>query len=158
MVSFFVYLALPDGGGRTAFPQLAESFQPAAGGALVWYNLDRHGVPDARTLHAGEPVVCGEKWGMNIWLRERPMQRRVRQRVTVRLQLLPGCRVVAALAVAAPAAHPSYVSDRATERCCSACRSVTSPLGLCLCKSSYEGSRQGADPDGMASPHCWLEP
>ena len=36
------------------------------------YNLERDGSLDRKTLHAGEPVVEGEKWGMNIWLRERP--------------------------------------------------------------------------------------
>merc|ERR1740124_793508 len=49
LVSVFVYLQLPEAGGRTAFPQLQESFQPRAGGALVWYNLDRHGTADERT-------------------------------------------------------------------------------------------------------------
>ena len=73
LLSVFVYLALPEAGGRTGFPQLRQSFQPGAGGALAWYNLDRHGVTDERTLHAGEPVTQGEKWGMNIWLRQRPL-------------------------------------------------------------------------------------
>ena len=71
LVSVFVYLQLPEAGGRTAFPQLQQSFQPRAGGALVWYNLDRHGTPDERTLHAGEPTEGGggeEKWIAQIWL------------------------------------------------------------------------------------------
>ena len=26
---------------------------------------------DSRVLHAGLPVLEGEKWGMNVWIRER---------------------------------------------------------------------------------------
>jgi hypothetical protein len=33
--------------------------------------MDREGKLDKATLHAGEAVTSGEKWGMNIWLRER---------------------------------------------------------------------------------------
>jgi hypothetical protein len=71
LVSFFVYLSPCAGGGRTYFPQLRVGFVPQPGEAVCWYNLDRHGNLDERTLHAGEPVTEGEKWGMNIWLRER---------------------------------------------------------------------------------------
>jgi hypothetical protein len=34
--------------------------------------VDEAGVEDAGTLHAGDPVLCGEKWALNIWLRQRP--------------------------------------------------------------------------------------
>ena len=60
LVTVFVYLQLPKAGGRTAFPALGQSFQPAVGGALVWYNLDRDGRPDRLTLHAGEPVEANQ--------------------------------------------------------------------------------------------------
>ena len=59
-------------GGCTAFPLLDVAVAPACGSALLWMNLDRKGRPDPRTLHAGEPVTRGEKWGMNVWLRQRP--------------------------------------------------------------------------------------
>ena len=74
LVSLFVYLAAPpaDGGGCTAFPLLGLAVPPTVGTALLWHNLDRHGLPDGRTLHCGEPVTRGEKLGMNIWLRQRP--------------------------------------------------------------------------------------
>ena len=125
LVSVFVYLQLPEAGGRTAFPQLQQSFQPRAGGALLWYNLDRHGTPDERTLHAGEPVARGEKWGMNIWLRERAFPRRAWPRVSLALPLLPGGAVRAQLLLSdgaqlarlradAGALHGVRVSVRAT--------------------------------------------
>ena len=119
---------------RTAFPQLQQSFQPEAGGALLWYNLDRHGTADERTLHAGEPVARGEKWGMNIWLRERAAPRRVWPRVRLALSLLPGGTVRAQLAIEAPA--NTATGDAMAPRC-GVCGSTTSPLGLCLCQAQY---------------------
>ncbi len=32
--------------------------------------MNNDGEVDARVLHAGMPVEAGEKWGMNIWIRE----------------------------------------------------------------------------------------
>jgi len=66
LVSFFIYLSGCDAGGHTSFPRLQHSFAPEAGCGVVWYNLDRNGLPDERTLHAGCPVERGEKWGLNI--------------------------------------------------------------------------------------------
>ena len=36
-------------------------------------NVDRRGLLDGRTLHAGCPVEAGDKFGMNVWLRQRPL-------------------------------------------------------------------------------------
>jgi prolyl 4-hydroxylase len=47
-------------------------FDPRKGDALLWWNLKEDGKEDVMTLHAGEPVVSGEKWALNLWLRERP--------------------------------------------------------------------------------------
>ena len=84
LVSFFVYLSSCDAGGKTAFPQLGVGFAPEVGAAAMWYNIDRHGNLDERTLHAGEPVTHGEKWGMNIWLRERALRRPSTQHLRAR--------------------------------------------------------------------------
>tara|TARA_B110001452_G_scaffold136717_1_gene113652 strand:+ start:128 stop:1282 length:1155 start_codon:yes stop_codon:yes gene_type:complete len=138
LLSIFVYLALPEAGGRTGFPQLGQSFQPGAGGALAWYNLDRHGITDERTLHAGEPVTQGEKWGMNIWLREGAAPRR--PRVALALRVGDGgvaVRAELSLSTSTPAKQPdaAVVAPR-----CSRCGDVATPLGLCLCKAQYEGA------------------
>jgi len=71
LVTCFVYLNDVAGGGCTYFPELKKRFSPRKGCAVLWYNMDREGGLDKKTLHAGEPVTSGEKWGMNIWLRER---------------------------------------------------------------------------------------
>ena len=73
LASVFVYLSCADEGGATCFPDLSLSLSPCAGTAVLWHNLDTKGRPDRRTLHAGTPVVAGEKFGMNIWLRQRPL-------------------------------------------------------------------------------------
>ncbi len=39
--------------------------------ALFWYNLHRDGQPDLLTRHAGCPVLMGDKWVSNKWIRER---------------------------------------------------------------------------------------
>ena len=41
-------------------------FEPKAGSAIFWYNLDPDGEADTFTLHAGAPVGQGTKIGMNI--------------------------------------------------------------------------------------------
>ena len=72
IVSIFVYLSDCEAGGHTHFPTIGVRRAPVCGAALLWHNIERHGLLDARTLHAGEPVESGTKWGMNIWLRQRP--------------------------------------------------------------------------------------
>jgi len=66
----FVYLSDCQGGGCTYFPKIDFRSRPSKGCAMLWYNMDQQGKLDELTLHAGEPVTAGEKWGMNIWLRE----------------------------------------------------------------------------------------
>jgi prolyl 4-hydroxylase len=51
---------------------LNTGFDPKKGDALLWWNLTEDGREDVMTLHAGEPVLAGEKWALNLWLRERP--------------------------------------------------------------------------------------
>jgi len=48
------------------------TFRPVEGNAVYWENLvpGGQGRGDPRTLHAGLPVVTGEKIGMNIWTRQ----------------------------------------------------------------------------------------
>ena len=72
LTTVLAYLREPDSGGRTSFPSLRVGFDPRKGDALLWWNLKEDGREDVMTLHAGEPVVSGEKWALNLWLRERP--------------------------------------------------------------------------------------
>ncbi|KAM6488651.1 hypothetical protein HDV62DRAFT_34988 [Trichoderma sp. SZMC 28011] len=54
------------------------TFRPIEGNVVYWENLLADGRGDQRTLHAGLPVVSGEKIGMNIWTRQMPLPADVR--------------------------------------------------------------------------------
>lgn len=66
-----VYLNNVESGGATDFPHAAVTVQPVPGRAVVFDNLLADGTPDVDSLHAGTPVVRGEKWLATLWLRER---------------------------------------------------------------------------------------
>lgn len=70
--TLFVYLNDVEAGGETDFPRLHACVLPAQGRAVKFVNLDAHGEPDTRTLHAGKPVIRGEKWLLTVWFRQRP--------------------------------------------------------------------------------------
>ncbi|KNC77224.1 hypothetical protein SARC_10312 [Sphaeroforma arctica JP610] len=76
LITIFCYLNDVTGGGETCFPKLDLKFAPHAGHAVLWYNRRRKDEEggagmDDRVLHAGTRVTGGEKWGMNVWIRER---------------------------------------------------------------------------------------
>jgi hypothetical protein len=68
------YLNTVEAGGATEFPDLAIESPAIAGSAVVFDNLAADGSPEPRSLHAGQPVVRGEKWLATLWLRERPLR------------------------------------------------------------------------------------
>ena len=103
--------------------------------------LDRHGALDERTLHAGEPVAGGDKWGMNIWLREHARKPRPSGAVTARLEAnarTASTRLVSlALTVRPDALRGASPTAVAGLRPCPACGEPVGPLGLCLCRANY---------------------
>ncbi|KAK1750080.1 hypothetical protein QBC47DRAFT_124701 [Echria macrotheca] len=92
VTSFFAYLYVSEDmtGGGTNFPMLEPkrdaawcrildcddvyengvTFRAVEGNAVFWQNLREDGTGDPRVIHAGLPVVTGEKIGMNTWTRE----------------------------------------------------------------------------------------
>jgi prolyl 4-hydroxylase len=64
-----MYLAEPDKGGGTTFPDVHLEVAPKLGNA-VFFSYERPH-PSTRTLHGGAPVLVGEKWIATKWLRER---------------------------------------------------------------------------------------
>lgn len=64
-----MYLAEPDKGGGTIFPDVHLEVAPRRGNA-VFFSYERPH-PSTRTLHGGAPVLQGEKWIATKWLRER---------------------------------------------------------------------------------------
>lgn len=104
--SFFVYVHASDDivGGGTQFPLLnaplgekwckyvncdaeledGATFRPVEGNAVFWRNLKWNAkkgyVGDGKTVHAGLPVQRGSKIGMNIWTREKCLDKKYRSR------------------------------------------------------------------------------
>jgi hypothetical protein len=68
--TIFVYLNNVSAGGETDFPVANVRVTPAAGRAVTFDNLCNDGTPDPDTLHAGLPVLAGEKWLATLWLRQ----------------------------------------------------------------------------------------
>lgn len=67
LATFMIYMTDNPYSGATIFPRLNLTFFPSRGSAIFWYNLYSNGSPDFRTLHAGCPVLTGDKWVVNKW-------------------------------------------------------------------------------------------
>lgn len=65
-----VYLNAVDAGGATEFPVPGLRVDPLPGRAVIFDNLLPDGRPDPDSLHAGTPVVSGEKWLATLWIRQ----------------------------------------------------------------------------------------
>ncbi|WAQ95518.1 P4HA1-like protein [Mya arenaria] len=68
--TWIYYLSDVQAGGNTIFTLLNITVPVVKGGAAFWYNIDRAGVHDHWTEHAGCPVLIGSKWISNKWIRE----------------------------------------------------------------------------------------
>jgi prolyl 4-hydroxylase len=71
IASVVMYLNTPAQGGGTAFPELGLTVT-ARRGAAVYFAYEGG---DQSSLHAGLPVLQGEKWIATKWLRERPYKK-----------------------------------------------------------------------------------
>lgn len=68
----FVYLNHVSEGGGTEFPRIGVVVEPRRGKAVKFLNCDADGKPNPETLHAGLPVIRGEKWLATLWFWDRP--------------------------------------------------------------------------------------
>ena len=68
IASIVIYLNTPAKGGGTAFPEVGVTVT-ARKGSAVYFAYESG---DRNSLHAGLPVIAGEKWIATKWLRQRP--------------------------------------------------------------------------------------
>jgi prolyl 4-hydroxylase len=69
VASLIMYLNMPEQGGATTFPDVGLDVMPQQGNAVFFSYAEP--LPSSKTLHAGAPVVSGDKWIATKWLRER---------------------------------------------------------------------------------------
>uniref|UniRef100_A0A6C0LXX5 Fe2OG dioxygenase domain-containing protein n=1 Tax=viral metagenome TaxID=1070528 RepID=A0A6C0LXX5_9ZZZZ len=69
--TFMVYLNTTPKGGETEIVSIGKKFKPIRGKALIWNNLNKDGSGNFDTLHAGVPIIEGEKYIITKWFREK---------------------------------------------------------------------------------------
>jgi prolyl 4-hydroxylase len=69
--TLIAYLNDVEDGGETTFPRAGWTVFPKRGSAVYFEYCNSRGQVDPRTLHAGCPVLRGEKWIATKWMRER---------------------------------------------------------------------------------------
>lgn len=71
IATFLLYLNDDYEGGELEFPKVGIQHRGRRGDAVFFANVDHAGVPDSLTLHAGRPVLAGEKWLFSQWIHDR---------------------------------------------------------------------------------------
>lgn len=66
-----MYLNDVEEAGETIFPDIGLSVTPKKGAAVYFEYCNSQNQVDRLTLHAGKPVVAGEKWIATKWMRQR---------------------------------------------------------------------------------------
>lgn len=70
ILTFLIYLTTPRKGGNTHFRALDVEVTGKAGRLVVWNNLFPDGRSDHRMIHAGTPLLEGDKTTLVTWLRQ----------------------------------------------------------------------------------------
>lgn len=75
VATFLIYLntVKEQDGGKTTFVDLSPllSVQPKMGSCLSWFNTSADGtVVHLQSRHTGEKLLDGEKWALNVWVRQ----------------------------------------------------------------------------------------
>lgn len=69
-----IYLNEVEEGGNTDFPEIGKSIAPKRGTAVCWRNSDGAGTENPASIHAGRPVLKGQKMILTKWFRESAFQ------------------------------------------------------------------------------------
>jgi hypothetical protein len=73
IVTFLLYLNDGFDGGDLEFPKVGRRFRGKVGDAIYFAHVDHAGRPDRLSLHAGLPIVRGEKYLFSQWIHDRPL-------------------------------------------------------------------------------------
>ena len=74
ILTALVYLNNVGAGGGTDFNKLGVTVKPKLGKMVVFHNTSKNiETPHPNSLHAGLPILEGEKWAFNIWFRQKKM-------------------------------------------------------------------------------------
>eukprot|EP00620_Florenciella_sp_RCC1587_P022879 CAMPEP_0182561448 /NCGR_PEP_ID=MMETSP1324-20130603/3924_1 /TAXON_ID=236786 /ORGANISM="Florenciella sp., Strain RCC1587" /LENGTH=288 /DNA_ID=CAMNT_0024774071 /DNA_START=220 /DNA_END=1086 /DNA_ORIENTATION=+ len=69
-LTLLIYLNDVEEGGETHFPGVNLSVRPKRGMGVLFYNHHlESGEPDRSAVHQAQPVIRGERWACNIWVR-----------------------------------------------------------------------------------------
>ena len=72
VITMLIYLNDDCEGGESDFPKLRIKCKPQQNAGLLFYSLEKNGnLCHPLSLHAGTPVLSGNKYIANIWLREK---------------------------------------------------------------------------------------
>ncbi|MBU2784266.1 MULTISPECIES: prolyl hydroxylase family protein [Acidithiobacillus] len=71
MLTVLLYLNDVEQGGWTQFPHIMANIVPSVGTGILFRNIDAQNLQLRESLHAGLPVIDGEKWIASIWIREK---------------------------------------------------------------------------------------
>ena len=71
LITVLGYLRDVPKGGETGFNHLGVNIQPRRGSVIVWWNVEPNTTKrEIKSQHAGLPVLEGEKYAFNLWVRE----------------------------------------------------------------------------------------
>ncbi|MCA8885325.1 MAG: 2OG-Fe(II) oxygenase [Hyphomonadaceae bacterium] len=70
-VTALVYLNDDYEGGETVFPRLSWGYKGGTGDALMFWNLAESGDREGLSIHAGAPVLNGQKIILSQWIRQK---------------------------------------------------------------------------------------
>ncbi len=85
LMTALVYLNNVEEGGGTSFPKKNVIAKAKKGCMVVFKNcIDNTNIKDPESLHAGMPVIQGEKWAFNLWFREKETSRIMYQDIVIR--------------------------------------------------------------------------
>jgi prolyl 4-hydroxylase len=70
MYSCLFYINDDFDGGETDFPKVNYRVDPQIGKLVIWKNLNDDLSVNYNSIHAGLPVISGEKWICIVWVRE----------------------------------------------------------------------------------------